>query len=106
MADFNFGEQAGAMNNFLGQATDQARATAAYNARNAMYGNALAYDPKAVSDAANAEVATANAPNLIAANNAKAAALSQSVKDFGVSAGNPEAQSQNLANQDTQNQSG
>ena len=63
MADFDFGEQAGAMNNFLGQAADQG-VLAAYNAMNKIWGPAIAYDPERVIQANTAEAATANLPNV------------------------------------------
>ena len=95
---FDFG---GMINDTAAGATDIVQKQAAYNALNKIYGPAIAYDPSRAIQATSAEAATANLPNVLAAQQAKAAALTQAQKDFGASAGNPEAQQQNLANQET-----
>lgn len=104
MAEFDPGAQlTGAANygNFLSKQDLEVRKTNAYNALAKVYGP-MAGDPEAAQADASAEVATANAPNLIAANKAKADALTAAQGQFGPSAGNPDAQSQNLQNADTQ----
>lgn len=110
MADFDpSADLTGAANygNFLSKQDLEVRKTNAYAARQSVYGNMLAQDPEAVSAAASAEVDQANAPNVIAANAAKAKALAASTDTsgpFGAGAvfnGNPAAQTENLANQET-----
>lgn len=103
MGDFNFGEQAGSMDNFLAQATETGRKTNAYNALAKIYGP-IAGDPQAAINSANAQTATVQAPLVQAAARAKAAALDTALQDFGPSAGNPEAQQQNQTNQAEQSQ--
>lgn len=105
MAEFDpSGDLTGAANygNFLSKQDLEVRKTNAYNALAKVYGP-VAGDPELATATASAQTAMANAPNVQAANVAKAAALTKSLSDFGPSAGNPEAQAQNLTNQDTQN---
>lgn len=104
MAEFNPGadlEGAANYGNFLSKQDQEARKTLAYNALAKVYGP-IAGDPQLAADTAGAQTAMANAPLVQAANQAKADALTAATAQFGPSAGNPDAQEKNIANQDTQ----
>lgn len=85
---------------FYNSLVNTSRRNDAYNALAKTYGP-IAGDPELATATANAQTTMANQPNIQAANDAKAAALTAAQNQFGPSAGNPAAQTSNLANQET-----
>jgi hypothetical protein len=103
MADQNPMAAISAGAGFVQQLRETQRKNAAYNALSKIYGD-VAGDPQLAIESAKAQTAMHNAPLDQAAAKAKADALQQSVQQYGPSAGDPEAEQQNQANQETAGQ--
>jgi hypothetical protein len=103
MADEFSSARDSAYNN-IGALTDTERKTAAYNALNATYGPAIAYDPTAANNAAVADVTTNTRNDKIDASHRINTADKALVDQYGVQAGDPEAAASDLKTQSDSNE--
>jgi hypothetical protein len=90
--------------NSIGALTDTERKTAAYNALDKQYGNAIAYDPTVANNAAVANVTTQTAPDKIDASHRVNTADKSLVQEYGVQAGDPDAAASDLKTKGDKNE--